>query len=355
MSIEIRTYDGDAEQLSRFVVGTWLKSYQGKMSVPDWSPRYFDWQLTGDHIQDRELLVTAWKGDRLIGTILAMPFPLWINSQQVKGAQGSWLSVDAEFRRDGVASLMVKELNRRQLDRNYYGRLGYAFQGSKKSEGPKFWRSGRTNTNFIRPMYLWARVLNGKAVRRWTDNAIEKFALSLLPSFVYQVPSPKDASYIREYEVSDLPACLELINSQAKKTDLANLWTESRLRHQLNYPELAETLVVEREGEVIGFLNFHLLDLILQGRITSAVIDLFACENLSASQSYHLLLAALQKMESLGVDLVLMREFASQPKISLYKARFLPQFSDSFLMLNRASESKENLLLKSEKIQILWR
>ncbi len=271
MSIEIRTYDGDAEQLSRFVVGTWLKSYQGKMSVPDWSPKYFDWQLTGDHIQDRELLVTAWKGDRLIGTILAMPFPLWINGHQVEGAQGSWLSVDAEFRRDGVASLLSKELNRRQRERDYYGRLGYAFQGSRKSQGPKFWRSGRTNTNFIRPMYLWARVLNGQAVRRWTDNPIEKFALSLLPSVVYQVPSRKQAGIIREYEEHDLPACLELINSQAKKTELAILWTESRLQQQLHYPELAETLVIEREGEVVGFLNFHLLDLILQGRVTSAV------------------------------------------------------------------------------------
>ncbi len=355
MSIEIRTYDGSTESLSRFVVNTWLDSYREKMIVPDWTAEYFDWQMTGSDFTDRDLLISAWNGDLLVGTLLAMPFDLWVNGKQLQGAQGSWLAVASEVRRDGVALMMSNEITHRQQERNYYGRLGYAFHGSKQSLGPRFWKAGRTNTKFVRPMYLWARVLNAGAVRQWTNNFAEKIALGLLPSVLYSVPDPSPRVNVRAYEPADLKTCLELINSQAKKADLAILWTEQRLQKQLNSPGLAETLVVERAGCVVGLLNFHLLGLFLHGRITSAIIDIFACDKLTSRETFSLLLASLKRMQALGADLVLMREFAAQPKLALLKARFLPQFADSQLMVNRSFEQNDNLLVKNKKIQILWR
>ncbi len=355
MSIAIRTYEGDSQSLSQFVVNTWLSSYREQMSVPDWTAEYFDWQMTGPDYTDRELLLTAWKGDCLVGSMLAMPFDLWINGREYQGAHGSWLAVAPQVRRDGVGLMLSNEMNRRQLERNYYGRLGYSYQGARQSLGPRFWRSGRTNTNFVRRMYLWARVLNAKAVSRWTNKLSEKFALSLLPQFVYGIGKADRNVSVRDYEPDDLPACLDLINKQAKKTDLAVLWSEGRLKKQLSYPDLAETLIVEQQGNVIGFLNFHLLGLFLHGRITSAVIDLFACENLNNKQAYALLAESLRKMKSLNVDLVLMREFAAQPKIALLKSRFIPQIPDSYLMINGAHGHSFPELTKNRKMQILWR
>ena len=179
--------------------------------------------------------------------------------------------------------------------------------------------------------------------------------MSLLPQFVYGVGKPDHNVQVRAYEPQDLSTCLKLINTQAKKADLAVLWSEERLKKQLSYPGLAETLVVEQEGNVVGFLNFHLLGLFLHGRITSAIIDLFACENLTVQQASSLLTVSLKRMKTLNADLVLMREFAAQPKISLLKSRFIPQFSDSHLMINGIREQNVSILKKSRKIQILWR
>ncbi len=355
MSIEIRTYEGDSQSLSQFVVNTWLDSYRDQMSVPDWTAEYFDWQMTGPDYSDRDLLLTAWKDNELVGSMLAMPFDLWVNGRQLRGAHGSWLAVSPEVRRDGVGLMLSNEMNRRQHERNYYGRLGYAFLGSKQSLGPRFWKSGRTNTKFVRRMYLWARVLNSKAVSEWTDKKSEKIAMSLLPQFVYGVGKPDHDVQVRAYEPQDLSTCLKLINTQAKKADLAVLWSEERLKKQLSYPGLAETLVVEQEGNVVGFLNFHLLGLFLHGHITSAIIDLFACENLTVRQVSSLLTVSLKRMKTLNADLVLMREFAAQPKMSLFKSRFIPQFSDSHLMINGIREQDDLILRKSRKIQILWR
>lgn len=355
MSIEVRTYDGDAQKLSQFVVKNWLATYLNKVTVPDWSPDYFDWQMTGTDYPDRHFLLSAWKGTQLVGTTLAMPFPLWLNGHQVDAVQGSWFAVDPEFRRQGIGLKLSSEMNRRQKERNLYGRLGYMFEDSKQSLGPKFWKSGQTNTQFIRKMYLWARVLNGNAVCQWTNKAVDKFLLNMLPSMIYNVGNPPSESSVRDFKKEDLESCQELINQQAKKTDLAILWTSNRLLQQLNFPGITQTLVMEREGHVVGFLNFHLIGLFLKGRIDSAIIDLFACDQLTSTESNRLLVAALQRMKQLGVDLALMREFAAQPYSSLLKARFIPQFSDSRLMLNRSSTQQEPVLKQSRKIQILWR
>lgn len=358
MPLEIRPYEGTARDLSRFIVENWLASYQGKMAVPDWTAEYFDWQMTGPLHAIRDSLISAWDGDRLVGTLLYMPFPLWVRGQEHPGCLGSWLTVAPEYRRHGVASLMSSAMRECQQQHGYYARLGYAFQGARISLGPRFWRrsAAKTQTLMLKPLRLWARVLNRVAVADWSNKTWERMLLKLLPSVACQVARPAQDVRVRPYERQDLATCQELINGQARQADLAMLWTEERLVTHLSYGSLAHTLVVERAGQVVGYLNYHLLRLHLRGSLVSAVIDMLACQELTAREVRALLNTALRTMrDEQGVSLVLMREFTGQPVGGLLNTRFLPQLADSTLMLTGTTTQAAEELLQCKKVHVLWR
>ncbi|MCA8988291.1 MAG: GNAT family N-acetyltransferase [Planctomycetaceae bacterium] len=355
MSIEIRTFDGSAEQLSSFVVETWLKSYAGKMPVPDWHARYFDWQMTGSQYADRDYLVTAWDNGNLVGCILGIPFPIWYFGEERQGSQGSWLTVSAEARRSGVARMMVDELDRRQREKNCLGRIGYAYQGSKLSLGPRFWLAARKKSNHIRPVRLWARLLNSDAVRNWTNHAMERFLLKVLPNSVCSIGRVNPAHQMREYRDADLETCRELINHQAKQTDLGVLWTPERLRSQLQYEDFVNTILFEREGQVKGFINYHKLPLTLCGTISAAIIDLYHCELLNHRENVSFLNSYFLQMREEGVKIILLREFAAQPTRALLQTRFVPQANESTLLFSRSDSQTPSSEQKVRRFQVLWR
>src|SRR5262245_49860208 len=41
--LRVRTYEGNADELSRFVGSVWRATYAGKMPLPIWDAAYFDW------------------------------------------------------------------------------------------------------------------------------------------------------------------------------------------------------------------------------------------------------------------------------------------------------------------------
>ncbi|MCG6157456.1 GNAT family N-acetyltransferase [Rubinisphaera margarita] len=354
MSIEIRTYEGTAEDLSRFIVGAWLQSYGGKMAVPDWSAEYFEWQMTGPGIC-REFLISAWKDEKIVGTLLAMPFRLWCLGEETQGDQGSWLTVLPEHRRDGVAKAMAMEVARREANHGCTGRVGYAFRGSRISMGPRFWKKAGKRTNFLRPVFLWARLLESRSVREWTNSGLDRTLLKVLPDSVCNIGKVDARVTIRDFQPEDVSRCCELINTQARKADLAVLWEESRLARQLHYSDFVNTMVVERDGQVVGFVNYHKIGMHLKTRIPAAIIDLLACQDLSPRETRSLLNALCLRLRDEGVKMMLMREFHGQPTGSLLRTRFIPQFVDSDLLFSTPDPESQVDLGRIRKIHVLWR
>lgn len=358
MSLEIAPFEGSAEELSQFIVENWMRSYEGKMAVPSWTPQYFDWQMTGTQHPDRNSLISARLDGNLVGTLLYMEFPIWVLGQEYRGFLGSWLTVAPECRRMGVASLMSAAMKARKRDQDYLTRMGYAFHGARASMGPRFWKRSvsQAQTLKLREMKLWARVLDPRQVANWSNKSWERLLLKSLPTAVCRVSTPSSQTEVRPFRPEDMPTCQELINSQARRADLAMLWTEERLRSHLAYEDLAHTLVVERQGRVVGFLNYHLLGLNLHGQIQSAIVDMLACQELTGREIRDLVNTALAKMrDEQGVALVLMREFAHQPRSALLSCRFLPQFSDSALILTGVTEESVKLLSRCRNVHVMWR
>src|SRR5206468_1863858 len=88
--IEVRTYDGDAAELSRFVLDVWSTAYRGRMPVPLWDARYFDWQIPVDRPGSREFLVAAYDGSKLIGFLGGERFRFSSRDGEFDVAMASW-------------------------------------------------------------------------------------------------------------------------------------------------------------------------------------------------------------------------------------------------------------------------
>ena len=142
--IEIRTFEGDAAEIAAFVTRTWIKSYEGRMPVPLWSRQFLQRDLLpeGDH-DPRDYLVAAYDGARLVGFHPARPFPIRLHGQQIGGSMGSWLTVDPEYRRQGIAARMQEEFERRHRQRGAVVNFGYLYVRSSRSMGKKFWATGQ--------------------------------------------------------------------------------------------------------------------------------------------------------------------------------------------------------------------
>lgn len=136
--IEIRTYEGDAHTLSRFIHETWTQTYQGKMAVSLWGPGYFDWQLLADGWRQRNYLVAAYDGSRLVGCLMAEPFRFKSKIGELNGTMSSWLTVHHDYRRLGIGLQLFEEQRRRHLERGDGFLMGYLYQGSTHSKGGSF-------------------------------------------------------------------------------------------------------------------------------------------------------------------------------------------------------------------------
>src|SRR5438128_177539 len=130
---EIRTFDGNAAELAVFCERVWRGRLQGREQFPLWDEAFFEWQLLPDGGGDRDYLVAAYDCGRLVGVLLAEPFPLRLRDRVVQITTGSWLSVEREYRGRGVGLDLVDELMRRQRDRGAAFCLGFSIGGNRSA------------------------------------------------------------------------------------------------------------------------------------------------------------------------------------------------------------------------------
>jgi hypothetical protein len=117
----------------------------------------------------------------------------------------------------------------------------------------------------------------------------------------------------------------------AAEADLGFAWSAQRLAHQLDYRGVPRTLVVEQDGRVKGFLEYHRRTFLGRAPLAAAVIDLLIGPELSNGQRGRLLQAALAGMAAEGVQLATMLRPAPGPRWPLLRRGFIPT-PHSFLL-----------------------
>ena len=113
--IEIRTYDGDPEELAVFCTNVWRTRYGGQMPVWLWTGPFFNWELFSEEPGARDFLVTAYDGSRLIGAHPAKPVHYHWQGEPVFGTAGAYFSVDPEYQSQSVSLKLVLEQRRFHL------------------------------------------------------------------------------------------------------------------------------------------------------------------------------------------------------------------------------------------------
>lgn len=333
--IETRTYEGDAGELARFAQRVWRGSYEGRMMLPMWDDRYFNWQLLAERPGGRDFLVTAYDGGQLVGSLLGERFRFRLHDREFDATMGSWLTVDPEYRRQGVGTLLFEEQRRRHLDQGAIFNLGYGYTGAAVSLGPRFWKSFPANTVDLGKVGFWARVLDHRTVARWDLARRDRWGARLLGCLQPWQPRPRDRDGVRAYRAADLPDCLRLAHGLLDRVDMGYVWDEARLAHQLQYRDTPRTLVFEKQGRIEGLVNYYCLDFLGRFRLPAAMIDLAAFGDATAAERRKLVFAALEDMAAAGVKLALMLRLPCYESWTLWRTGFVPLPADFRLLCVR--------------------
>lgn len=320
--VEIRTFEGDAAEISAFTIAQWRKSYEGRMTMPLWPPRFLDWELNPD--RQRDYLVAAYDGTKLVGFLPAQPFRFRSRDAEFAGTVGSWLSVDPDYRRQAIAKRLHEEQRRRHRERGEIWNFGYLYLGARVAMGKKFWPHSQEGVATVARLGLWARVLDHRVVAGWLLSRLESVGTRLL-SLVQAPPrEPADCEGIRPYRTDDLAVCCRLVAGLSRDVDLGYLWSCDRLARQLQHHDIPRTLVAEENGRVAGLINYCPLDFLARGQIPVAVIDLLCLGALSVAGQKRLLQVGLRQMADEGFKLALLLRVSCYPAWPLLKAGFVP-------------------------------
>ncbi len=326
----VEPFRGTNNSLQAFVEATWSEAYSGRMSFPVWSKEYFDWQLSPrDGEPNRRLAV--YDGGRLVAVLLGTPARFKTQSTAFRGAHWSWLSVAASHRGFGLATLLDEA--RVQLERSVESELvvSYRFTGSKHSlaEQPS---SRFPLKKFHSRVGFWARPLDGKRLQRWNLNRTEGFLSRMVSPLLPEVRS-SGTDHVRAFDRGDLSDCLDVVNQQFENCALANHWDDRSLEHQLAGSPCTQTVVGEHNGNVRGFVNFHILPFQGATREPVGIIDMICVRFLPARLQFALLRHALGLMREQEAVLALKIRCGDVAMSPMLRTGFMPRKADSSLVL----------------------
>jgi len=351
--IETRTYEGGAAELGQFAQRVWRGTYEGRMMLPVWDDQYFDWQLLSDRPGGRNYLVAAYDGTKLVGSLLGEQFRFRLHDREFDATMGSWLTVDPEYRRQGVGTLLFEEQRRRHLEHNAVFHLGYGYVGAADSLGPRFWQSFPANTVNLGKVGFWTRVFDHKAVSKWDLALRDRLGARMMGFFQSHRPEPSNPAAVRPYRPADLPACLKLSHGLLDNVDMGYVWSEERLAHQLSYQGRPRTLVAEENGQVTGFINYYLMDFIGRHPIHAAMVDLLAFGTMPLAARINLLQAAMAQMVDEGAKLALMLRLPCYPWWPMMRTGWVALPRDFYMICVRMDTSFP--LDGAKKMHLHWR
>lgn len=330
--IEIRTFDGDPAELAAFTVGVWRQTYEGRMLLMLWSADYLRRELFPEDDRCRPFLIAAYDGSHLVGSHPSRPLRVRLHGQEIPATWGSFLSVDPEYRRQGVALRLQHEWARRHREQGMCLNFGYQYVRSRRALGPKFWLQQPERIPIVHKLGTWVRPLDHAAVARFQLHRLEAWGSRLLGLWQRRPRPPRGLSGIRAYQPSDLESCQTLVAEAGASADLAYLWDDAMLGRQLQFPPVSETMVLERDGRVAGLVNYSLLEVLGRCQMTVALIELLAFGSLRFAERRGLVQAALYQMAARGAKAAMMLRASTYGRREMWVAGFLPTPTEYYFL-----------------------
>jgi hypothetical protein len=288
----------------------------------------------------------------LIGSHPVRPIGIVLNGEERVATWGSYLTVDPEYRRQGVAKLMQVELERRHREKGAVVNLGHLYVRSWRSLGRKFWLKVPEGTTPIRRLGTWGRALDHQSVANFDLYRSEAIGTRIASWFQSQ-PTAGDTSELRDYRDDDLDACARLVEGRSRRADLGYLWSRAELARFFHFEDLSRTVVFERDSGIEGLANYFRLSFLGRCEMEVGVLDFIAFDNLPHVSRVNLLRAVLSRMAEEGLKAAMLLRGSWYGWRALLGAGFFP-FPPEYVYIG-TKMTTDISLGRVRRVHSIWR
>jgi GNAT superfamily N-acetyltransferase len=321
--VSIEPFRGDYEGLERMAHASWRDEY-GQASFPNfYRPAFLHYLFDRIPSDRRDLLLGAYKDGEIVAFLANLPEKFHFQGKIYGAVYSCLLVVRKEYLRKGLAL----EIIRAAVDLNK--KYGFDFSLLTLETGHrstlmmnKFIAEGQ-RIERIRKSGVLARVLDLDRV----DGAeglkgYEKAAIRLLG--VHRPPKATPGVDLRDYRPADLDACHALLDRYKDMVRLALAWDKRDLAVELDHPEVARTLVWEKDGRVQAMINFVRHDQLGKRVERYAWINHVAFPDLTPGERAAFLRAYLRRIREDGYVATVDFNKRGWPAGPFFRARFIP-------------------------------
>jgi GNAT superfamily N-acetyltransferase len=321
--IKVCEYRGEAEEAARFSIHCWRTAYDKVTFYPVWTVNYMRWQLFEPPVPERIHLLGAYLKNRLVGFFAAEEMTFRMSAGSRLGTMSSWLSIDPAHAREGVGAALQRAMWEWQASRGAAFMIGYVAAPRMRQRGRTFWTARIPGASLHARPAFWGHIFDTAAVAAAEFSAWEALGARLL-KYMQRPPIAEDSASVRNYSKDDLAACCAIFQAAEAAAEFGYIWDDARRAHQLSFPGLAHTLVLDRGQGVEAFVNYSTLELVGRAPVRCAIIDFVAHRPGSAEPFVAFVRACAGWLGQEGHDLALILGPPVHSGVTLLQAGFLP-------------------------------
>jgi len=321
--VSIEAFRGDFEGLERMAHASWRDEY-GQASFPNfYRPAFLHYLFDRIPEDRRDMLLAAYKDGEIVAFLANLPEKFHFQGKIYSAVYSCLLVVRKEHLRRGLALEIIRTavaLNKKyavdfSLLTLETGHRSTLMMNKFIAEGHRIER--------IRKSGVMARVLDLDRVDAAEGlKGYEKAAIRLLG--VHKPPKAAPGFDLRDYRPSDLDACHALLDRYKDTVRLALAWDKKDLAVELDTPEVARTLVWEKDGRVRAMINFIRHDQLGRTVERYAWINHVAFPDLAPAERTAFLRAYLRRIREDGYVATVDFNKRGWPAGPFYRARFIP-------------------------------
>lgn len=338
MTLKLMTYRGDGDDLADLIVSSWKRVLGSTSWFPVWDRDFIRWKVMDPRVFDRDLVVSAYFEERLVGCVVSIPCDFRVGEATVRGSATSFLSADPGYKKPGLAIRMVEEMRRRHQKLGLRLSLGVR-NVAHGSVAEKFWtgyiRRHPEEGQILGRFRSWVHVFDGPAVARASvrrREAVESRIGGWLP--LGWTGRWGRGEPCRPDEIS---RDLEIASARPPGVMIQQIYDEASLSHALHHPYCFGFRHPSASALVAGYL----IDWNGQSDVRVGFIDIVAGQAGQADIA-ELIIHAARQVRDRGAQMVVIMDQGAAPAAAFWRAGFVPVdpqveyfavFKDSYLTL----------------------
>ena len=252
--VSVEAFKGDYDELERMAHASWRDEY-GQASFPNfYRPAFLHYLFDRIPKDKRDLLLGAYKEGEIVAFLANLPQTFHFRGDRYKAVYSCLLVVRKEYLRRGLAIDIIRDAV--ALNKTY----GFDFSLLTLEKGHRSTLMMRKlgteghRLESVRRSGVVARVLDlGRVASSEGLKGYERAAIRLIGA--HRAPKASPEFVVREYRGSDLEACYTLLGRYKDTAGLALVWDREDLARELACPDVARTLVWEKDGRIHAMIN----------------------------------------------------------------------------------------------------